>query len=97
MANRQWQKVATIKLFKNDGSTSSSHGNSAWTPWIDGSNTDIVLRGDTKYSVRKFDNDDGSMTIQISQVIADAANSGGELKKIESPLSLDDTIDDIPF
>jgi hypothetical protein len=96
MATNDYKKIATMKLWKNDAGK-ATHGNGSWQPWVDGSNTDITLRGDQKYSVRLFDNEDDTVTIQISQRMDASVSVDKGLRKVESSISLNDTLDDIPF
>ena len=103
----QYKDITQFRVWPNDKGA-ALYGNGKWTPYKDGSPADVHLRGDTQYSVRVFKNDDGSMTLKVSQrieygdtdsVAGDVTQPGFkqvaetvEVKK--SSLSLDD---DIPF
>jgi hypothetical protein len=64
---RSYNKITTIRLFPNsDGAAKFS--NSKWTPYKDGSASDLHFRGTAQYSVRAFENDDGSLGVQISEI-----------------------------
>lgn len=88
MARREYIKMAKIRCFANtDGKMKSSHGNSGWTPYRDGSPADITFRAGMKYSVQLFQNDDGSVGIDIAEIrereysgtdnISDGVSQGG--------------------
>jgi len=64
---RKYNKITTIRLFPNSEGA-AKFSNSKWTPYRDGSAADVNFRGDTQYSVRAFENDDGSLGVQISEV-----------------------------
>lgn len=96
MARRQYVKVCKIRLFPNtDGKMKSTHGNSSWQPYRDGSPADVTLRAGMKYSVQAFQNDDGTLGIDIAEVhelqysgtdnIADGVSQGG-LKPIANSI-----------
>lgn len=65
---KQYKKIASIGLFKNHGGKVIA-GNSGWTPFVDGKPGDLVLKGDTKYQISLFQNDNGSQSISISEII----------------------------
>tara|TARA_B100000674_G_scaffold390450_1_gene334291 strand:- start:146 stop:478 length:333 start_codon:yes stop_codon:yes gene_type:complete len=107
---RRYIKVTTIKVFPNDDHKRGTHGNGNWKPFVDGSPADIHLRGDSRYSVAVFENDDNSLSIAISEVrdyeskdnIADGISQGG-LKPVGDAINqkyqpaVKETDDDIPF
>lgn len=85
---RQYVKVCKIRLFPNtDGKMKSAYGNSSWTPYRDGAPADVTLRSGMKYSVQAFENDDGTIGIDIAEIrereysgtdsIADGVSQGG--------------------
>ena len=99
---KQYRTVTNIKLFQNDNG-SATHGNSKWTPYKDGSAADLTFYGSRQYSVKLFDNGDGSLGLNISEVTEDGTpGSTGGLKPVadvaptpaSGGMSLDD---DIPF
>lgn len=99
---KQFRTITNIKLFRNDSGT-ASHGNSKWTPYKDGSASDITFHGNRTYSVKLFDNGDGSLGLNISEVTEnDGSEHGVGMKQLgdtiktptQSGISLDD---DIPF
>lgn len=101
------EKIASIRVFPNTEGT-AKWGNGKFTPYKDGSPADVTLRGDKKYRVSVFENDDGSLGISITEPIHyeaadnlhDDVQQGGLRKVAETAavkrnaLSLDD---DIPF
>ena len=107
---KAYNKITTIRLFPNsDGKARFS--NSKWVPYKDGSAADLHFRADTTYSIRAFQNDDGSLGVQISEIterygtdsIADGISQPG-MKKIGETIQAkhvpDSKIsldDDIPF
>lgn len=99
---KQFRTITNIKLFSND-SGSATHGNSKWTPYKDGSASDLTFHGSRQYSVKLFDNGDGTLGLNISEVTEDGSTGQtGGLKPVSevaqvpasSGMSLDD---DIPF
>ena len=99
---KQFRTITNIKLFSNDNG-SATHGNSKWTPYKDGSSADLTFYGSRQYSVKLFDNGDGTLGLNISEVTEDGTpGSTGGLKPVaevapapaSSSMSLDD---DIPF
>ena len=107
---RKYEKVCSIRLFKNDDGK-AAYSNNKWKPYRDGANADITFRGDNTYSVKGFINDDGSIGVSISQVVeyegtdnpADNISQGGfksaaqavQAKYHPTKELLDDT--DVPF
>ena len=65
---KQYKKIITVNLFTNTGGKVKA-GNSGWSPYVDGKPGDVTLKGDTKYQVSLFENDNGSMSISISEII----------------------------
>lgn len=106
---RRYEVMTTIRMFKNDDGK-AAYSNAKWSPYSQGNPADISFRGDKKYSVRAFPNDDGSLGVQISEIIethstdsiADGITQGGmkpigeAIQKNHAPsgIGLDD---DIPF
>jgi len=105
---REYQKIMNVKVFPNTEGK-ARWGNGKFTPWKDGSPADIHLRSDVQYSVRVFEEADGSLGISFTQPMGEAARGTdslsadlqqGGMKKladtaaVKSGLSLDD---DIPF
>ena len=106
---RKYEVVTTVRLFKNDDGK-AAYSNAKWTPYKQGNPADVVFRGDKLYSVRAFPNDDGSLGVQISEIIethgtdsiSDGVTQGGmkplaeavQSKHVPSSIGLDD---DIPF
>lgn len=75
---RQYVKMCKIRLFPNtDGKMKSAYGNSSWQPYRDGAPADITLRAGLKYSVQAFENDDGTIGIDIAE-IREREYSGGD-------------------
>jgi hypothetical protein len=69
MARREYIKMCKIRCFANtDGKLKSAYGNSGWTPYRDGSPADVTFRAGMKYSVQIFENDDGSVGIDIAEI-----------------------------
>lgn len=102
-----YQKVMNIKVFPNDKG-SAKWGNSKFTPYKDGAPADIHLRGDVKYRVSVFEENDGSLGISLTVPDENRATDNlsndlkqGGMKKladtsaVKRGLSLDD--DEIPF
>lgn len=105
---KQFVTITNIKLFGNDTGT-ATHGNSKWTPYKNGEASDILFKGNGQYSVKLFDNGDGTLGLNISEVI-EGEGPDGELKPIgqvtaptvkrsSTPpaMSMDDLDDDVPF
>jgi len=105
---RRYEKVCSMRLFKNDEGK-APYSNNKWTPYVDGANADVTFRADQTYSVKGFNNDDGSIGISISRVVeyeggdnpADNVSQGG-FKQVANtiqgqyhPKELDDS--DVPF
>jgi len=101
MSVREWTKVATIKLWKNDDGGKALASNASFKPYKDGANQDITLYGDVKYYARLYENDDGTYSIALTAP-ADALPSGGgssggfDMKK-EIAKSDEELVDEIPF
>tara|TARA_R100000005_G_C4928503_1_gene158569 strand:+ start:108 stop:437 length:330 start_codon:yes stop_codon:yes gene_type:complete len=107
---RRYEKVMNIKVFPNSEGA-AKYGNSNWTPWKDGSNADIYLSGNKKYSVRVFEEEDGKLSISITEPIdvqgtdslSNDLQQGGmrklaDTQAVKRGLSIsDDVDDDIPF
>tara|TARA_E500000305_G_C3922490_1_gene188806 strand:- start:177 stop:503 length:327 start_codon:yes stop_codon:yes gene_type:complete len=107
---RRYEKVCSIRLFKNDEGK-AQYSNNKWKPYVDGANADVTFRGDQTYSVKGFTNDDGSIGVSISRVVeyegtdnpADNISQGGFKSAAQAAQSrhhpekeqLDDT--DVPF
>lgn len=96
MARREYIKMCKIRCFANtDGKMKSIYGNSGWQPYRDGSPADVTLRANMKYSVQVYDNDDGSIGIDIAEIreaeathsdnIADGVSQGG-LRSVASAI-----------
>lgn len=109
MANK-YETVMRIRAFLNDKGV-AKWGNGKWKPFREGSEADINLRAGNIYSVSVFENDNGSIDINISQRMEYNATdsvgndvSQGGFKKVAdtmaakqvSSLSLDDD-DEVPF
>jgi hypothetical protein len=105
---REYQKIMNVKVFPNEQGK-ARWGNGKFTPWKDGAPADVHLRGDVTYSVRVFEEADGSLGISFTQPVGEAARGTdslsadlqqGGMKKladtvaVKSGLSLDD---EIPF
>lgn len=100
---KKFTTITNIKLFRNDNGA-ATHGNSKWTPYKDGGPGDLTFRGDQEYSVKLFDNGDGSLGLNISMVTEDGEQGGGmqslgqATASVAKPsISMDDLDDDIPF
>jgi len=104
----KYNKVMNIKCFLNDNSA-AKWGNSKFTPYKDGSPSDITLRADIQYRVSVFEDQDGSIGISITypEKVHGADNLSDDLKQggmkkladtaaVQRGISLDDD-DDIPF
>ena len=105
---KQYKKLLSIGLFTNTGGKVKA-GNSGWSPYVDGKPGDVTLKGDTKYQVSLFENDNGSMSISISEIIdtykgvqfdsiSDQISQPG-MKSIAEALEIkkEDKDDEIPF
>lgn len=107
---RKYEVVTTMRLFKNDDGK-AIYSNSKWTPYKQGNPADIHFRGDKVYSVRGFQNDDGSIGVQISEIvegqagtdsITDGVTQGGlrpiaqSVQQTHAPSAIG-LDDDIPF
>jgi hypothetical protein len=106
---RKYNTVTTIRMFANEEGK-AKYSNSKWTPYKEGAPADLHFRGDKVYSVRAFPNDDGSLGVQISEIveyhgtddISDGISQQGmkpigeaiQQKHVPSSINLDD---DIPF
>ena len=106
---REYQKIMNVKVFPNTEGK-ARWGNGKFTPWKDGAPADVHLRADVQYSVRVFEENDGSLGISFTHPIGESTGRGtdrlsddlqqGGMKKladttaVKSGLSLDD---DIPF
>jgi len=66
---QQYRDITQIRVWPNDKGM-AKYGNSKWTPYKEGTPADVHLRGDVQYSIRVFENDDGSMTLKISEKVA---------------------------
>lgn len=99
---KQYRTVTNIKLFQNDNGT-ATHGNSKWAPYKDGAAADLTFFGNRQYSVKLFDNGDGSLGLNISEVSEDGTGgSTGGLSHVSNVASAPATggmslDDDIPF
>lgn len=65
---KQYKKILSISLFKNNGGKIVA-GNAGWTPYVSGVPGDILLSKDKKYQVSIFQNDDGSQSISMSEIV----------------------------
>lgn len=65
---RKYNKVTTMRIFPNDDG-GAKYSNSKWTPYKDGSPADVHFRHNALYSIRAFENDDGSLGVQISEIV----------------------------
>ena len=105
---KTYKKIITVNLFTNNGGKVKA-GNSGWSPYVDGKPGDVTLKGDTKYQVSLFENDNGSMSISISEIIdpykgvqfdsiSDQISQPG-MKSIAEALEIkkEDKDDEIPF
>ena len=105
---KQYKKLLTIGLLTNTGGKVKA-GNSGWSPYVDGKPGDVTLKGDVKYQVSLFENDNGSMSISISEIIdpykgvqfdsiSDQISQPG-MKSIAEALEIkkEDKDDEIPF
>lgn len=106
----EYTDVTQMRVWPNDKGA-AKYGNSSWQPYRDGSPADVQLRGGMKYSVRVFENDDGSLTIKLSyrneyqntdSVAADVSQPG--MRQVaeaigiqERPTSPMNLDDDVPF
>ena len=81
---KEYKKIASISLFKNQGGKVIA-GNSGWTPYVGGSPGDILLSKDKKYQISVFQNDNGSQSIAISEIID--RYSGVEFDKVSDSVS----------
>jgi membrane protease subunit (stomatin/prohibitin family) len=110
--SKQYIKMCTIKMWENDGdSKRGKYSNSKWTPYRDGSPADVNFRAGGTYSIAAFDNNDGTISIAISEVrdyqsrdnIADNISQGGlkpvgdAINQRHQPATKDTLDDDIPF
>lgn len=106
---KKYHKVMNIKCFLNDNSA-AKWGNSKFTPYKDGSPSDITLRGDMQYRVSVFEDPDGSIGISITYTeeahgtdnLSNDLKQGGMKKLADTAaaqrgISLSDVDDDIPF
>ena len=101
MSAREWIKVATIKLWKNDDGGKAIASNASFKPYKDGMNQDITLYGDVKYYARLYQNEDDTYSVALT-VPADAlpsgsGSSGGFDMKEEIAKSDEELADNIPF
>ena len=101
MAQREWVKVASIKLWKNDDGGAAIASNASFRPYKDGMNQDITLHGDVKYYARLYQNEDDTYSVALT-VPADALPSGGGSSggfdmKEEMAKSDEELTDSIPF
>ena len=81
---KQYKKILNINLFKNQGGKVIA-GNSGWTPYVGGSPGDILLSKDKKYQISVFQNDNGSQSISISEIIDEYA--GVKFDKVSDQVS----------
>ena len=65
---KTYKKIITVNLFTNTGGKVKAV-NSGWSPYVDGKPGDVTLKGDVKYQVSLFENDNGSMSISISEIV----------------------------
>ena len=81
---KEYKKVATMTIWKNNGGKIIA-GNANWTPYVGGSPGDILLSKDKKYQISVFQNDNGSQSIAISEIIDRYA--GVEFDKVSDSVS----------
>ena len=62
----QYKDITQFRVWPNDKGV-AKYGNGKWTPYKDGAPADVHLRSDVQYSLRVFENDDGSLTLKVSQ------------------------------
>jgi len=99
MSAREWTKIATIKLWKNDDGGKALASNASFKPYKDGANQDITLYGDVKYYARLYENDDGTYSVALTaptDALPTGGSSGGFDMKKEMAKS-DELVDEIPF
>jgi len=65
---KQYKKIITVNLFTNTGGKVKA-GNSGWTPYVNKEPGDILLSKDKKYQVSLFENDNGSYSVAISEIV----------------------------
>jgi hypothetical protein len=108
---RQWKPITQFRAWPNDKGA-AKYGNSKWTPYKDGAPADVHLRHDVQYSVRVYENDDGSITLKVEQPVeytgtdsvADDVSQGG-FRQVAEAAGVQETArkskmsldDDIPF
>ena len=81
---KEYKKIASISLFKIQGGKVIA-GNSVWTHYVGGSPGDILLSKDKKYQISVFQNDNGSQSIAISELID--RYEGVEFDKVSDSVS----------
>tara|TARA_R100001198_G_C5231873_1_gene210806 strand:- start:1459 stop:1764 length:306 start_codon:yes stop_codon:yes gene_type:complete len=101
MTQREWVKVATIKLWKNDDGGKAIASNASFRPYKDGVNQDITLHGDVKYYARLYQNEDDTysvaLTVPADALPSDNGSSGGFDMKEDMNKSDEELVDEIPF
>ena len=98
---KTFKTLLNAKMFENTNGK-AKYGNSGWMPKVNGVDQDIVLKAGRKHSFQLFDNEDGSLGLNVSAVHEGEGGPDGELKPIgdivsapkPSKISLED---DIPF
>ena len=81
---KEYKKILNINLFKNHGGKVVA-GNSNWIPMQNKQAVDILLSKDKLYQVSLFQNDNGSQSIAISEIIDRYA--GVEFDKVSDQVS----------
>ncbi len=81
---KQYKKILNINLFKNHGGKVVA-GNSNWIPMQNKQAVDILLSKDKLYQVSLFQNDNGSQSISISEIIDEYA--GVKFNKVSDQVS----------
>jgi|TARA_R110002110_G_scaffold45374_1_gene138403 hypothetical protein len=100
MSNREWVKVATIKLWKNDDGGKAMASNASFRPFKDGMNQDITLHGDVKYYARLYQNEDDTYSVALTvpaDALPQATNEGGFDMKEDMAKTDKEIMDEIPF
>jgi hypothetical protein len=108
---RQWKPITQFRAWPNDKGA-AKYGNSKWTPYKDGAPADVHLRHDVQYSVRVYENDDGSITLKVEQPVEYTGTdsvagdvSQGGMRQVAEAIGVQETArksklnldDDIPF
>lgn len=97
---REWTKVATIKLWKNDDGGKAIASNAQFKPYKDGANQDITLYRDVKYYARLYENDDGTYSVALTaptDALPKEDDKFSMKKEMEKSMDDDVNLDEIPF